>query len=86
MDVAFSRDQAQKVYVQQRLRERAAEVYAWLQDGAHVYVCGDATAMAVDVHAALRDIVAAEGKLDAEAAEEYLRELSRNRRYQRDIY
>ncbi len=86
LDVAFSRDQAQKVYVQQRLRERAAEVYAWLQDGAHVYVCGDATAMAVDVHAALRDIVAAEGKLDADAAEEYLRELSRNRRYQRDIY
>lgn len=86
LDVAFSRDQAQKVYVQQRLRERAAEVYAWLQDGAHVYVCGDATAMAVDVHAALRDIVAAEGKLDADAAEEYLRELSRSRRYQRDIY
>ncbi len=86
LDVAFSRDQEQKVYVQQRLREQAAEVYAWLQDGAHVYVCGDATAMAADVHAALRDIVAGEGKLDAEAAEDYLRELSRNRRYQRDIY
>lgn len=85
LDVAFSRDQAQKVYVQQRLRERAAEVYAWLQDGAHVYVCG-ATGMAADVHAALRDIVAGEGKLDAAAAEDYLRELSRNRRYQRDIY
>ena len=86
LDVAFSRDQADKVYVQQRLRERAAEVYAWLQDGAHVYVCGDATAMAPDVHAALRGIVAAEGRLDTDAAEEYLRELSRNRRYQRDIY
>ena len=86
LDVAFSRDQADKVYVQQRLRERGAEVYAWLQDGAHVYVCGDATAMAPDVHAALRDIVAAEGRLDTDAAEEYLRELSRNRRYQRDIY
>ena len=86
LDVAFSRDQADKVYVQQRLRERAAEVYAWLQDGAHVYVCGHATAMAPDVHAALRDIVAAEGRLDTDAAEEYLRELSRNRRYQRDIY
>ena len=86
MDVAFSRDQAEKIYVQQRLRERAAELYAWLQDGAHVYVCGDATAMAADVHAALRDIVAGEGGLDAEAAEEYLRELARQRRYQRDIY
>ena len=86
LDVAFSRDQAQKVYVQQRLRERAAEVYAWLQDGAHVYVCGDATAMAADVHAALRDIVAGQGGLGADAAEDYLRELSRSRRYQRDIY
>ncbi|MGE0809017.1 MAG: assimilatory sulfite reductase (NADPH) flavoprotein subunit [Immundisolibacter sp.] len=86
MDVAFSRDQAEKIYVQQRLRERAAELYAWLQDGAHVYVCGDATAMAADVHAALRDVVAGEGHLGAEAAEEYLRELARQRRYQRDIY
>lgn len=86
MDVAFSRDQARKVYVQQRLAERAAELYAWLEDGAHVYVCGDATAMAADVHAALRDIVASEGRLTAEAAEEYLRELGRRRRYQRDIY
>ena len=86
MDVAFSRDQAQKVYVQQRLRERAGDLYAWLQDGAHVYVCGDATAMAADVHAALRDIVAGEGRLTAEAAEDYLRELARGRRYQRDIY
>ncbi len=86
MDVAFSRDQAQKIHVQHRLRERAAELYAWLQDGAHVYVCGDATAMAADVHAALRDVVAGEGHLGAEAAEEYLRELARQRRYQRDIY
>jgi sulfite reductase (NADPH) flavoprotein alpha-component len=86
MDVAFSRDQAQKVYVQDRLRERGDELYAWLQSGAHLYVCGDATAMAADVHAALRDIVAGEGRLTAEAAEDYLRELSRNRRYQRDIY
>jgi sulfite reductase (NADPH) flavoprotein alpha-component len=86
MDVAFSRDQAQKVYVQDRLRERGDELYAWLQSGAHLYVCGDATAMAADVHAALRDIVATEGGLDAEAAEDYLRELARGRRYQRDIY
>lgn len=86
MDVAFSRDQAQKVYVQDRLRERGEELYAWLQSGAHLYVCGDATAMAADVHAALRDIVATEGGLDAEAAEDYLRELARGRRYQRDIY
>ena len=86
MDVAFSRDQARKVYVQDRLRERGGALYAWLQSGAHVYVCGDATAMAADVHAALRDIVAAQGGLGAEAAEEYLRELARTRRYQRDIY
>jgi sulfite reductase (NADPH) flavoprotein alpha-component len=86
MDVAFSRDEARKVYVQHRLAERAAELYAWLEDGAHVYVCGDASAMAADVHAALRDIVAGQGRLSSEAAEDYLRDLARNRRYQRDIY
>lgn len=86
MDVAFSRDQPHKVYVQQRLRERGRELWAWLEEGAHVYVCGDAAHMAGDVHAALVAIIAEHGGRDAQAAEEYLRELRRNRRYQRDVY
>lgn len=86
MDVAFSRDQAEKVYVQDRLRENAAELYAWLQNGAHVYVCGDADKMAKDVNEALIDIVAEQGQLARSAAEEYVAELRRNKRYQRDVY
>lgn len=86
LDVAFSRDQADKVYVQHRLREQAAEVWAWLQDGAHVYVCGDAERMAPDVHRALFDIVRDRGGLGEEAATEYLRRLQRDKRYQRDVY
>jgi sulfite reductase (NADPH) flavoprotein alpha-component len=86
MDVAFSRDQAEKVYVQDRLRENAAELYAWLQSGAHIYVCGDADKMAKDVNEALIDIVAEQGQLARSAAEEYVAELRRNKRYQRDVY
>ena len=86
MSVAFSRDQAQKIYVQDRLREQSAEVYAWLEQGAHIYVCGDADKMAKDVHAALIDIVAEQGQLARNAAEEYVAELRRNKRYQRDVY
>jgi sulfite reductase (NADPH) flavoprotein alpha-component len=86
MDVAFSRDQAEKVYVQDRLRENAAELYTWLQNGAHIYVCGDADKMAKDVNEALIDIVAEQGKLARSAAEEYVAELRRNKRYQRDVY
>ncbi|MGN6548346.1 MAG: assimilatory sulfite reductase (NADPH) flavoprotein subunit [Pararhizobium sp.] len=86
MDVAFSRDQAEKVYVHHRLREQARAVYGWLEDGAHVYVCGDATALAPDVHRALTDIIAEEGGLGREKAEEYLRALQRDGRYQRDVY
>jgi len=85
LDLAFSRDQADKVYVQQRLRERGAEVYAWLQNGAHFYVCG-AIAMGKDVHAALLDIVTAHNGGDAEAASEYLTALQTEGRYGRDVY
>ncbi|RBC65030.1 assimilatory sulfite reductase (NADPH) flavoprotein subunit, partial [Xanthomonas oryzae pv. oryzae] len=85
LEVAFSRDQAEKLYVQHRLRARGAEVYAWLQGGAHVYVCG-ATSMGKDVHAALLDIVASHGALDAEAASAYLTQLQVEGRYARDVY
>ena len=71
--------------MQQRLGERAGELHAWLDGGAHLYVCG-ATAMGRDVHAALRAIVAQQRGLDAEAAEEWLRELQRAGRYARDVY
>lgn len=86
MDVAFSRDQAEKIYVQDRLRENAAELYTWLEQGAHVYVCGDGDSMAKDVNAALIEIVAQQGKLARSEAEEYVAELRRNKRYQRDVY
>ncbi|MBV6740761.1 assimilatory sulfite reductase (NADPH) flavoprotein subunit [Xanthomonas vasicola] len=85
LEVAFSRDQAEKLYVQHRLRARGAEVHAWLQGGAHVYVCGS-TSMGKDVHAALLDIVATHGALDAEAAAAYLTQLQMEGRYARDVY
>jgi sulfite reductase (NADPH) flavoprotein alpha-component len=86
LDVAWSRDQADKVYVQHRLREHGAQLHAWLEGGAHLYVCGDATRMARDVHAALRDVVATHGGRDAEAAEDYLQQLQQQGRYARDVY
>ena len=86
MDVAFSRDAGGRAYVQQRLREAADEVYAWLEDGAHFYVCGDAKGMAPDVHATLVELVASVGSRSTEAAEEYVRDLQRQGRYQRDVY
>ena len=85
LDLAFSRDQAEKRYVQSRLRERGAELYDWLQNGAHLYVCG-AIAMGKDVHAALLDIVTAHNGGDAEAAAEYLTALQTGGRYSRDVY
>src|SRR5690606_19124972 len=85
LDLAFSRDQAQKIYVQQRLRERSREVYDWLQSGAHFYVCG-AIAMGKDVHAALLDLVTAHPGGDAEAAAESLTSLQTEGRYGRDVY
>ena len=85
LDLAFSRDSAERVYVQQRLREHGREVYAWLEGGAHLYVCG-AIAMGKSVHAALRDVVIEHGGRDAEAADDYLNELQRAGRYARDVY
>jgi len=86
LDVAFSRDQPEKVYVQHKMKESAAEIWSWLEKGAHFYVCGDASRMAKDVNDALLDIIATEGKLSPEAAEEYLKALKQNKRYQRDVY
>ena len=86
IDLAFSRDQAEKVYVQHRLRERGREVFDWLEGGAHLYVCGDATRMAKDVHAALLDIIATHGGKSAEDAADYLSDLQRQGRYARDVY
>ena len=86
LDLAFSRDQAQKIYVQDRLQENAKEVFEWLQNGAHFYVCGDANRMAKDVQSTLIDIISKQGKLSLEDAEEYLTELRQAKRYQRDVY
>lgn len=86
MDVAFSRDTASKIYVQHRILEQAQDLFAWLEDGAHVYVCGDASNMAPDVHRALISVVSDEGRMSREAAEAYLRSLERDHRYQRDVY
>ncbi|MBO9664661.1 assimilatory sulfite reductase (NADPH) flavoprotein subunit [Dokdonella sp.] len=86
LDLAFSRDQAEKIYVQQRLRERGRELYDWLESGAHLYVCGDATRMAKDVHAALVDIAVEHGGKDREQAVEYVDALQQQGRYARDVY
>lgn len=85
LDLAFSRDQAHKLYVQHRLRERGRQVYDWLQSGAHLYVCGS-IAMGKDVHAALQDIVAEHGALDAQDAHDFLTALQSEGRYARDVY
>ncbi len=86
MDVAFSRDQADKIYVQDKIREAGAEVYQWIEDGATVYVCGDANAMAADVHDALLDVIGEQAGINAEDAAGYLKNLQKEKRYQRDVY
>jgi sulfite reductase (NADPH) flavoprotein alpha-component len=86
LDLAFSRDQTEKVYVQHRMKESAREIWAWLQEGAHFYVCGDARRMALDVDHALLAIVSEQGGMTEEAAKEYLKSLSKAKRYQRDVY
>lgn len=86
IDLAFSRDTEDKVYVQHRMREQGKALYAWLQEGAHLYVCGDAEQMARDVNTALVDIVAEHGGLSPDAAAEYVKALQREKRYQRDVY
>lgn len=86
IDLAWSRDQKEKVYVQDKLREQGAELWRWINDGAHIYVCGDANRMAKDVEQALLDVIAEFGAMDAESADEFLSELRVERRYQRDVY
>lgn len=86
LDLAFSRDQSEKVYVQHRMRENGKELFGWLQDGGHFYVCGDALRMAKDVDQALHDVVAEHGGLDHDAATDYVNELKREKRYVRDVY
>jgi sulfite reductase (NADPH) flavoprotein alpha-component len=88
LDLAFSRDQSFKIYVQHRMREQGKELWSWLQNGAYFYVCGDARHMAKDVHQALIDIAQKEGGLSADAAAEYVgvRLMKMERRYLRDVY
>ncbi|SED28323.1 sulfite reductase [NADPH] flavoprotein, alpha-component [Streptomyces sp. 2224.1] len=86
LDTAFSRDQRAKVYVQDRMREHGAQLWSWLQDGAHFYVCGDASRMAKDVDRALRDIAVAHGGMAEEAAAGYVKQLGAEKRYVRDVY
>jgi sulfite reductase (NADPH) flavoprotein alpha-component len=86
LDLAWSRDQPEKVYVQDRMLAAGAELWAWLQGGAHIYVCGDASRMAPDVHRALQQIAAAHGGMDAEAAKAWVKGLAQAGRYQRDVY
>ncbi|MYW99178.1 MULTISPECIES: bifunctional nitrate reductase/sulfite reductase flavoprotein subunit alpha [unclassified Streptomyces] len=86
LDTAFSRDQRSKVYVQDRMREHGAQLWSWLRDGAHLYVCGDASRMAKDVDRALRDIAVAHGGLEPDAAAAQVKQLASDRRYVRDVY
>ncbi|MFE7444120.1 sulfite reductase flavoprotein subunit alpha, partial [Streptomyces chartreusis] len=86
LDTAFSRDQRNKVYVQDRMREHGPELWRWLQDGAHFYVCGDASRMAKDVDRALRDIAVAHGGLAEAEASAYVKQLAAAKRYVRDVY
>jgi sulfite reductase (NADPH) flavoprotein alpha-component len=86
LDLAFSRDQAEKVYVQTRMMESAPELWRWLQAGAHFYVCGDAKRMAKDVDETLKQIAADQGGMTPEHARAYVGELTKAKRYQRDVY
>ncbi|WP_160718831.1 assimilatory sulfite reductase (NADPH) flavoprotein subunit [Bacillus sp. USDA818B3_A] len=86
MDVAFSRDTDQKVYVQHRMLENSKELFQWLQEGAAVYICGDEKHMAHDVHKTLIDIIEKEGSMSREEAEAYLADMQQQKRYQRDVY
>lgn len=86
LDTAFSRDQRAKVYVQDRMREHGPQLWSWLQDGAHFYVCGDASRMAKDVDQALRNIATVHGGLDEDGAAAYVKQLAAEKRYVRDVY
>jgi sulfite reductase (NADPH) flavoprotein alpha-component len=86
LDTAFSRDQLTKVYVQDRMREQAAELWAWIKGGGYFYVCGDAKRMAKDVDLALHDIIADQGKMTPAEAVDYVKAMKKEKRYQRDVY
>jgi len=86
LSTAFSRDQADKIYVQDRMLEESAELWAWLQEGAHFYVCGDASRMARDVDAALRRVIETAGHKGREQAAEFVEQMKAEKRYQRDVY
>lgn len=86
LDTAFSRDQPEKIYVQNRMLEHAAKLWEWIQNDAHIYVCGDAKRMAKDVDAALLQIICEQGNIDDEAARAFVNQLKSEKRYQRDVY
>ena len=86
LDTAFSRDTSKKIYVQDRMRENAKELFHWLEQGAYFYVCGDASRMAKDVETALLDCIAQGSNGTLEHANEYLATMKKNKRYQRDVY
>ncbi|MDE2240808.1 MAG: NADPH-dependent assimilatory sulfite reductase flavoprotein subunit, partial [Rhodospirillales bacterium] len=86
LTTAFSRDQVQKIYVQDRLREEGAQLWTWLQDGAHLYICGDAARMAKDVHESLCEIIGLHGRMDRSAANAYFDKMVADKRYLRDLY
>ena len=86
LDVAFSRDQDKKIYVQDRMQEHGAELYNWLQHNASIYVCGDAKQMAVSVDKALAEIIAKHGKLSADEARKFLAKMINDKRYIKDVY
>ncbi len=86
LDTAFSRDQGRKIYVQDLMMQNSRQLWSWIEEGAFVYVCGDAERMAKDVDRTLRRVIESEGAMSAEAATEYVDALKSDRRYQRDIY
>jgi sulfite reductase (NADPH) flavoprotein alpha-component len=86
LDLAFSRDQAEKIYVQDRMREHGAELFAWLEEGSYFFVCGDAYRMAKDVDKALHDVIAEHGKMSEQQAIDYVNQLKKDKRYVRDVY
>ncbi len=86
LDLAFSRDQTEKIYVQHRIQERAAQVWQWLERGAHIYLCGDKNHMAKDVEYALLQIIQQQGQLSEPQAQDFLKSLKRTKRYQKDVY
>ncbi|MFT3782246.1 MAG: sulfite reductase subunit alpha [Nibricoccus sp.] len=86
IDTAWSRDQEEKVYVQHKMRENAGELWMWIKNGAYFYVCGDAKRMAKDVDAALHEIIAQQGRLTPEQAIDYVKQMKKGKRYQRDVY